>query len=205
MSGMAESHSLYNCTSVKDYFRQQVANAIEEESVSVMDETRAYIVNLLDFYSRTDHFFEHTADGLELRPLAIVYGEALAAKTGAERVAGLRRVGDVALFVAGVFRHSFSRKPIGVDYYIAMGGNAYEHLSLACTRAGKGAGVVFQELGTKFALLAEVLSRSFEPGVENDKNLLALYERWRQTGSSRCARQLRQAGINLGTSSAQVH
>ena len=111
----------------------------------------------------------------------------------------------MALFVAGVFRHSFSRKPVGVDYYIAMGGNAYEHLSLACNRTGQGAGAVFSELGTKFALLAEVLTRTFEQGVESDTDLLEVYERWRRTGSARYARQLQQVGINLGVASRRTH
>ena len=205
MSSTTGSYTLHNCSSVKDYFRQKVTDAIDEESISVMEDTQAYLVNLLTFYTRTDHFFEHTNQGLELRPLALVYGEALSAKTTTERAVALRRVGDVALFVAGVFPHSFSRKPVGVDYYIAMGGNAYEHLSLACTRTSQGTGAVFSELGTKFALLAEVLTRTFEQGVKSDKDLLAVYERWRRTGSARYARQLQQVGINLGVSSRRAH
>ncbi len=200
-----DSATVVNCTSVKDYFRQQVSEAIDEENLSVAEETRAYLVNLLSFYSRTDHFFEYTADGMGLRPLALVYGEALNAPTAMERAAGLRRVGDVAMFLSGVFRHGFRRRSVGVDYYIAIGGTAYGHLSSDCANKGYEVGSVFEELGTKFAQLAEVLSRACEQDLSNDANLLDIYERWQRTGSARCARQLKEAGISLGFMSARVH
>jgi len=198
-------HTVVNCTCVKDYFRQQVTDAIAEDDLEVTEEARAYLVNLLTFYSRTDHFFEHTPEGLGLRPLALVYGEALSAKSRIEQAVGLRRVGDVAMFIAGVFRHSLRRKPVSVDYYIAIGGNAYEHLSIACNRAGEQAGAVFMELGTKFALLARVMTRAFEQDLDKNENLLALYERWCQTGSASCAQRLHQAGIHPGPITARVH
>ena len=117
----------------------------------------------------------------------------------------MRRVGDVAMFIAGVFRYSLRRKPVNVDYYIAIGGNAYEHLSVACDRAGEQAGTVFMELGTKFALLARAMARAFEQDLDRNENLLALYERWRQTGSVSCAHRLQEAGIHTGPASALAH
>ena len=77
MPDPGKPQTVVNCTSVKDYFRQQVTNAITDVDIDVSEETQAYLVNLLTFYSRTDHFFEHTPEGLGLRPLALVYGEAL--------------------------------------------------------------------------------------------------------------------------------
>ena len=52
------------------------------------------------------------------------------APTVAERERGLQRLGDVSLFVAGFFAHSFARKLIDIDYHIAMGGQAYGTLAL---------------------------------------------------------------------------
>ena len=92
MPKRSEPGAVYNCTSVKDYFRKQVAEAIDQENLKVAEETSAYLVNLLSFYSRTDQFFEYTGEGIGLRPLALVYGEALNAPTAMERAAGLRRV-----------------------------------------------------------------------------------------------------------------
>lgn len=205
MPDPGKPQTVVNCTSVKDYFRQQVTNAITDVDIDVSEETQAYLVNLLTFYSRTDHFFEHTPEGLGLRPLALVYGEALSARSRIEQAVGLRRVGDVAMFIAGVFRYSLRRKPVNVDYYIAIGGNAYEHLSVACDRAGEQAGTVFMELGTKFALLARAMARAFEQDLDRNENLLALYERWRQTGSVSCAHRLQEAGIHTGRASALAH
>lgn len=198
-------HTVVNCTCVKDYFRQQVTDAIAEDDLEVTEEARAYLVNLLTFYSRTDHFFEHTPQGFGLRPLALVYGDALSAKSRIEQAEGLRRVGDVAMFLVGVFRQSLRCKPVNVDYYIAIGGNAYEHLSVACSRAGAETGAVFLELGTKFAVLARAMAQVFEQDLDRDENLLALYERWQQTGSASCAQRLRRAGIHTGPVAAQVH
>jgi len=37
----------------------------------------------------------------------------------------MQRLGDTALFIAGVFADSLNRKLVDVDYYVAMGGTAY--------------------------------------------------------------------------------
>ena len=205
MRDPGNAQTVVNCTSVKDYFRQQVTDAITESDIDVSEETQAYLVNLLTCYSRTDYFFEHTPQGFGLRPLALVYGEALSARSRIEQADGLRRVGDVAMFLVGVFRQSLRRKPVNVDYYISIGGNAYEHLSVACSRAGAETGAVFLELGTKFAVLARAMAQVFEQDLDRDENLLALYERWQQTGSASCAQRLRRAGIHTGPVAAQVH
>jgi hypothetical protein len=109
------------------------------------------------------------------------------------------------MFLVGVFRQSLRRKPVNVDYYISIGGNAYEHLSVACNRAGVQTGGVFLELGTKFAVLACAMAQVFEQDLDRDENLLALYERWQQTGSASCAQRLWRVGIHTDPVAAQVH
>ena len=65
--------------------------------------------------------------------------DALEAPTAQERERGLQRLGDVSLFMAGFFAHSFARKLIDIDYHIAMGGRAYGTLAGGLAR-GRQAG-----------------------------------------------------------------
>ena len=65
---------------------------------------------------------------------------------------------------------------------------------------------LFGELAEKFAAFADVLSEvSEECALTDDRNLLRLYERWRQTGSQRSAEMLRARGILVVPSSDAVH
>ncbi|MDP6313070.1 MAG: hypothetical protein QF841_03625 [Arenicellales bacterium] len=197
MPWMQGAPSLNTHSTVREYFHDTVRGAINNQKVSALDETVAYIVNLLTFYTRADHLFEHTVDGLAIRPLALTYGEALSASTAQERVAALRRLGDVALFVAGVFADNLQRRPVGVEYYIAMGGSAYASLSGNYPAGGNAHGAIFSELAHKFSVFVEVLEEVCDRCPGNDEDLLASYDRWRKTGSRRCARQLRALGIHL--------
>ena len=54
-----------------------------------------------------------------------MYSDALEEESGEARNQILRRLGDVALFISGVFSRSLKRRVVDVDYYIAMGGGAY--------------------------------------------------------------------------------
>jgi hypothetical protein len=60
--------------------------------------------------------------------------DALEAPSAVERERGLQRLGDVSLFIAGFFAHSFARKLIDIDYHIAMGGRAYGTLACGLAR-----------------------------------------------------------------------
>ena len=61
----------------------------------------------------------------------------------------MQRLGDVALFLSGVFAESFSRRLVDVDYCIGMGASAYNYLSNHNNHARNAA--VFRELAMKFA------------------------------------------------------
>ena len=76
-------------------------------------------MNLLAEFSDADEAFDE-AD----RPLALIYGKAME-KAGPERFRILKKLGDYALYISGYFSDSLQGKAVDVDYYIAMGSNAY--------------------------------------------------------------------------------
>src|SRR5262249_60175610 len=102
---------------------------------------------------------------------------------GVQQRASLKEIGDVSLFVSGFFSDSLTRKLVDVDYYVAIGGSAYNALSRVETETFSP---VFAELGTKFIgfvdVLAEVSERS---SCTSNADLLRLYEKWLKTGSPR--------------------
>jgi hypothetical protein len=183
---------------VREFFQQSVTAALSNQRITVAGETIHYIVNLLDSFTRSEMLYEQTDDGIVLRPLAEFYLEAVEAPSPESRDAALRRLGDVALFVAGLFSDSLNRRIVDIDYYIAMGGNAYGYLSERSQRAARHAvfAHVFAELAAKFTALVDVLAEVGEQsGSQSDIDTLRTYEVWLRTGSKRAARLLRAEGI----------
>lgn len=197
-------------TSLQEYFQTSVSDALENQKVEAGADTVHYVVNLLTSYSRSEKLFERTQDGVMIRPLASLYADAVEGATTDERHRALRRLGDVALFISGVFSQSLNRCVVDVDYYVSMGGSAYSHLSdtMRATNRGKALSGIFNELASKFVAFVDVLGEVSEsPKCSNDSDVLRQYEIWLRTGSTRAAERLRTAGIqpSIGSSSRLQH
>lgn len=185
-------------TSLQEYFHDSITSALSRQTVRAEPETVFYLVNLLVSFLRTERLYEPTDDGFALKPLALMYAETLQATDMGARHRMLRRLGDVALFVAGVFTDSLKRKVVDVDYYIAMGGNAYARLSDALHpgASGRSFSAVFGELASKFTDFVDVLGEvSGSERLKDHEDLLRLYEVWLRTGSRRAAERLRVLGL----------
>ena len=122
---------------------------------------------------------------------------------GALRLERLRAVGDRALFVAGFFGESLTRKVVGIDYYRDIGQAAYGDLSSWLAR--HGARGVYAELAERFAdcleVLAGVSERARSDGVSD---VLHLYERWLATGSERVRARLARLGCVVGPAPERI-
>jgi len=173
-----------------------VDQVLQQQQVQADSDTRYYLVNLLTFFSHTDRLFEFTPDGFRLRALAAYYSDARQAKNRTQRRKLLRRIGDVALFVAGVFADSLQRKPVDVDYYLAMGGHAYGTLADEPSTAPPAAGLrtVFSELAEKFTRYVDVLSEVTQVGLRC-QDIDLLYQRWLRSGSRQAQRDLLRLGL----------
>ncbi|MCG6976191.1 MAG: hypothetical protein LJE56_07235 [Acidiferrobacterales bacterium] len=184
--------------SLQSFFHQSVQGAINNQNLEASEASIQYLANLLTLFSRSEDLFEQTADGVDMKPLALMYADAAANTTAAGRVRILQKLGDTALFITGVFADSLNRKIVDVDYYIAMGGSAYSSVSSTIgsrfrDRAGQ---MLFDELTDKFVAFVDVLAEVCEQAnFNNNRDVMRLYEVWIRTGSKRARSQLQKLGI----------
>lgn len=174
--------------SALEYFKELVEGAVERQHVESEELTRFYVVNLLAGFVQLDE----SKPALDDEPLALRLGRALQSG-GASQRAGLRQVGDASLFISGFFSESLKRKLVDLDYYIAVGGYAYEELS---RQESLRVSRIFAELSEKFTAFVDVLSEVSErSGISATNDLLRLYEKWMRTGSRRDGDLLVERGI----------
>ena len=183
---------------LREFFRDSVHGALVKQHVAVNEQTEQYVVNVLTLFARSEALYEQTPQGVRLKPLALMLGEALEAPTARARNHYLQRLGDVSLFVAGFFAQGFAAKLVDLDYHIAMGGRAYGALAESTAR-GRGLvlAAVFAELAQKFQPLVDALNEVSESAYRHsDKDILRLYEVWLKTGSARCYGILKRLGVD---------
>ncbi len=197
MSDQRETAQVLPVTSLTEYFRDSLQTALQKQQLAVDGHTQHYVVNVLTLFARSEALFEHTPDGLRLKPLVAMLSEALTASSLAERQRGLQRLGDVSLFIAGFFASSFARKLVDIDYHISMGARAYSTLAdTDRSRRGTVLRRVFAELAGKFQPLVDALNEISESSCnQSNADALRLYELWIRTGSRRSWRLLRELGV----------
>jgi hypothetical protein len=191
------SDGVLTVSNLREYFHDALHGALLHQHIAVEDQTEQYVVNLLTLFSRSEHLYEQTADGVRLKPLVQMLAEALEAPSAQERERGLQRLGDVSLFIAGFFAHSFARKLVDIDYHIAMGGRAYGTLANGLSRGRKHVlGRVYAELAAKFLPLVDALGEISDAARRyTQADILRLYEIWLKTGSPRARGLLHKLGV----------
>lgn len=179
---------MFRHESAVEYFKALVDGAIEHQHLHATELSAYYVVQMLaSFIERPAG--DPTGDE---RPLAIRLAEALESGGVRQRL-GLKQVGDVSLFISGFFSESLRRKLVDVDYYVSIGGCAYQALSRVETES---VSPVFAELGEKFVGFVDVLSEVSErTSCASNVDLLRLYERWLKTGSPRSGQLLVERGV----------
>lgn len=197
MQPTERSDEVLAITNLREYFHDALQGALAHQHVAVEDQTEQYVVNLLTLFARSEQLYEHTADGVRLKPLVQMLSEALENSNALERERGLQRLGDVSLFISGFFAHSFARKLVDIDYHMAMGGCAYATLAGGLTRGPRRVlGRVFAELAAKFLPLVDALAEISDSARRyTQADILRLYEIWLKTGSPRARGLLRKLGV----------
>jgi len=191
----------------QEYFQGAVGKAVSNQKLQVCTETTAYLINLLTNYIHSDRLYDQTPDGVMIKPLAQMYLDALESQFPEERLNNLRQLGDVALFISGLFAQSLNRSLVDIDYYISMGGNAYSVLSDSSSRSNASdLRDVFSELSRKFSDIVDVLSEVAEIiNLNNCTDTMRLYEIWMHTGSPRVAEKLKRQGISPVNINIRTH
>ena len=185
-------------TNLRDFFRESIDSAIDNQHVDVDPHTSHYVVNLLTVFSRSENFYDDKDAQSGVRPLALMMADAADARSQEKRSSSLQRIGDVALFTAGFFADSLAYKPVDIDYYVYMGGSAYGSLSdeIKGTTRGRALVDVFREMARKFQVLVDVLNEVRDGArLSTDLDVVRTYEVWRKTGSKRAAALLKQNGV----------
>jgi hypothetical protein len=183
------SEAAFRRESAVEYFKELVDGALSHQGLAAQELTAYYVVQLLaSFLQRR---FAGGQD--DTMPLALRLGRALDS-AGMQQRASLKEIGDVALFVSGFFSDSLTRKLVDVDYYVSIGGCAYNTLSRVET--DETFSPVFAELGEKFVGFVDVLAEVSErTSCSSNADLLRLYERWLKTGSRRSGQLLVERGV----------
>jgi hypothetical protein len=169
-----------------EFFRDLLQSAMHSQAVHSSEDTEFYLVQLLEG-------FAHVPRDWFARPLALEYLESFHSPV-AHRYGKLKRVGDTALFVSGLFMESLHRQLVSSDYYVQLGRTAYAHLSELTGEGGRGD--LFAELAERFSDFVRVLAEiSFESLFRGDVHTLRVYTRWMYTRSERDARWLLRHGV----------
>lgn len=192
---MGENSNLTLVVQPQAYFRELVVEALGHQNVTIRPESEFYLVNLLNQFMTTDRLYRRDAEGnAREEPLAFMVKEALEQPQAEAQRALFRQVGDVSLYVAGFFQDSLNRKLVDVDYYIDIGGTAYQQVAIRVEEEAMR--LLYQELAEKFSSFVEVLAEvSDKTTQKSEKDLLRMYELWVRTRSERAAKALQEAGI----------
>lgn len=199
------SSSIVETANVESFFHESITDSVSSQNVDVCEETVVYMTQLLTQYVRSEELFDQDEDGVQLKPLAILYCQAAAAEDFQARRERLKKLGDLALFVSGWFAHSLERRRVGVNYYVQMGECAYDSLSESCGESVRERvfAQIFQDLALNFNALRDAIA-AIHMTADNrtDSDLLGLYELWQRSGNTRAADLLRSEGINVLPESA---
>ena len=180
-------------TSLKQFFKSLLDEALGQTGLNVAEVTEFYLANLLTEFAAADRLFAPTQPGGEEEPLAVLYHRAQAADRE-DRIRLLRRLGDVSLYKAGFFASALRESVVGQGYTIEMGSAAYAQVA---TMARGGFAHVYAELGRKFRPLVDVLEgiAARSAARSSPAGALRVYESWRRSGSDTLESVLVDAGL----------
>lgn len=176
-----------------EYFRERLTSLSAHLNPSPHEDTLWYMGNMLARFGESKDFFCYESERISIRPLALLYKDAYETANERNRCMILRQLGDMALFMGALFPENFARKGIRKDYFVGMGGGAYDYLAdNAATHRH-----VFSELANTFTELLELVAEACDrQTVFDPQDILMLYQRWLRSGEPRLAAQLEALGIN---------
>lgn len=182
-------------SSLKEFFRLLLGEAISRQRVTVAEVTEFYLVNLLSEFAAAEKLFVEELNGKkDTEALALLYHRALQQDRD-EKIKTLRRLGDVSLYTAGFFSDSLKDRAVGSDYYIQMGGSAYGQLAQLSQHTAFSN--VYYELHQKFGALVEVLEEIAARGMcaAGAAGTMKVFEAYTRSGGEHLEHVLVEAGL----------
>jgi len=142
--------------SLSEYFRDQLAVHAQELEPQPKEDTCWYLGNLLVRFSRSEDFFAFEDGRFTLRPLALLYGDAVQTHNEHERCLLLQQLGDLSLFLGALFPQYYRRRGLQQDYLVGMGCGAYDYLADNARRGRH----IFSELAGGFGVMLELVANA---------------------------------------------
>jgi len=190
---------LASSQSLELYFTEQLQEGRQKLRPPPADDTLWYLSTMLARFGRSESLFAYEDGRFDLRPLALLYGDAMEAESDHQRCLFLQQLGDMALFLGALFPERFTSRGIQQDYIVGMGGGAYDYLAENARQNRH----VFQELAGMFTKLLELVAEACSRlSTNSDEMILTLYQRWLQSRDPIIGRQLQSLGITLPDSTA---
>lgn len=197
---MSQSNeSIQTAPSLLAYFREELEEAFDQLDVDTSEETEAYLVHLLEGFTRIEPDFAEEV-GFE-KPAAFYLGEALNSP-GDQRFEAYRRLGDASLFNCGFFEGYISRRLVDSEYYQGVGRHAYQELSSLLTfkRSNDMFRGIFEELAEHFEQVVEAFQWLGGSLEDDGIDLSDAFDQQLGPGSSGDAESLQAAGLSFDDS-----
>jgi hypothetical protein len=181
---------------LKSYFETELAEVCRKQGRHISPFALNYLSQVLSRFADASRYLTRASGEREFPTLAFQYLESFHLHPQAA-LESLQQLGDTALFTAGFFPEWIDRRAMDMDYYQAMGEQAYE----AAGRIKENLHAerllnVYFELASRFEdcveLFAEISDQKF---LGDDKEILALYEKWLRKRSDRIQRMLMESGV----------
>lgn len=181
--------------STKEYFSESLETAFKHFQFRPHPLTRTYLVDLLERYMLSQNLYEvdQGTGKYKRETLAEMFLKAQQAPP-TQRMDMLKKLGDTSLYISGFFGDSLNRKIVDIDYYVDMGGVAYN--SLSKYSSDETMSEVFGCFSKRFVEFVDVLTYiSQKSQVQTDRDILRLYDRYLATGSKLAEEQLLERGV----------
>jgi hypothetical protein len=183
--------------SMRDYFREALTTSLHKHGTSLSETAQVYVVNLLTEFARSEHAFAGSERGEKT-----VLADLLVRASDAEPSEALRiykHMGDSSLVLSGFFPDSVEKAAISVDYYVSVGGQAYDRVASLMRPTAAVSSALFAELAARFGDLVELLTAMSLHGERtqklDDAAVLALVDRYRRTGNKEVLQALQAQGV----------
>lgn len=175
----------------QDYFLETLNEVAVKYSLNHAPLVNSYLAGLLSKFLLSENLFITEDNHLKNPTLAFLLKDAVESPFF-EQKPKYQHLGDVALYIGGVFPSSLQRSLVGVDYYIQMGSAAYQQTAELDPRSA----LIFHSLSQQFTKVMDLLGAVTELEPSTEKQILQLYELYDITKSPRMLQKLRNLGIN---------
>ncbi len=188
-----------------EYFRLEIEKISQNQGLSLEPEVKTYLGTLLVKFLNTPHLSlklpgeEALVEEKERTPTQFwLEIQSLPLK---QQYYALQILGDYSLFTSGFFNERIKKSLLDMDYYQALGGQAYYRAGeIQENISAEKALNIFFSLADSFKKVTDIFAELYDKTlVTHNDGLLKLFERWENSSSPHLERLLIQNGIILNS------